>query len=92
MQAIIQHFPDDTRVSRPAGGFVLWLELNKKVNGFELRTRALEEHVVIMPGKVFSASGHYDNCIRLSYGKPFDHQAEEGIKTLGRLVRQLARS
>ncbi len=92
MQSIIQHFPDDTRVSRPAGGFVLWLELNKKVNGFELRTRAQEEHVVIMPGKVFSASGHYDNCIRLSYGKPFDQQAEEGIKTLGRLVHQLAGS
>jgi DNA-binding transcriptional MocR family regulator len=39
MQGIIEHFPEDTKISRPQGGFVLWLELNKKVNAFKLRTK-----------------------------------------------------
>src|SRR5947208_8168523 len=42
MQAIIEYFPDDTKISRPHGGFVLWLELNKKVNSFKLRTEAMK--------------------------------------------------
>src|SRR5258708_27063542 len=29
-QAIAEYFPDDIKVSRPQGGYVLWIELNKK--------------------------------------------------------------
>ena len=31
-QAISEYFPPDTRMTRPQGGFVLWIELNKKIN------------------------------------------------------------
>lgn len=88
MQAIIDYFPDDAKVSRPAGGFVLWVELNKKVNSFRLRSEAMAHNISIIPGKIFSASGNYNNCIRISYGKPFDQQADDGLRTLGRIVRK----
>ena len=42
MQGITQYFPADTKVSRPQGGFVLWVELNKKVNAYKLCTEALK--------------------------------------------------
>ena len=51
-----QYFPKDTKVSRPHGGFVLWVELNKKINAFKLRTEAMKHHISIVPGKIFSAS------------------------------------
>ena len=56
MQAIIEYFPNDTKISRPHGGFVLWLELNKKINSFKLRTEAMQYKISVVPGKIFSAS------------------------------------
>ncbi|HMJ48037.1 MAG TPA: PLP-dependent aminotransferase family protein, partial [Ferruginibacter sp.] len=59
VQAIIKYFPADTKVSRPHGGFILWLELNKKVNAFKLRTEAMKHKISIVPGKIFSASNTF---------------------------------
>ena len=89
MQAIIQYFPDDTKVSRPNGGFILWVELNKKVNAFKLRAEAMKHGISIVPGKLFSASGRYDNFIRISYGKPWDNDADYGMMMLGKIIKKM---
>lgn len=89
MQGIVHYFPEDTKVSRPHGGFVLWVELNKKVNAFKLRQEAMRHHISIMPGKIFSASCNYDNCIRISFGKPWDDNADYGLMMLGKLIRKM---
>jgi DNA-binding transcriptional MocR family regulator len=89
MQAIIQYFPDDTKVSRPNGGFILWVELNEKVNAFKLRAEAMKHQISIMPGKIFSASGNYDNFIRISFGKPWDNDADYGLMMLGKLIKKM---
>ncbi len=89
MQAIIDYFPEDTKVSRPHGGFVLWVQLNKKVNGFKLRTEAMKHNISIVPGKIFSASSDNDNCIRISFGKPWDDDADYGLMMLGKLISKL---
>ncbi len=89
IQAIIHYFPEDTKVSRPHGGFVLWVQLNKKVNGFKLRTEAMKHHISIMPGKIFSASCNYSNCIRISFGKPWDDDADYGLMMLGKLIQKM---
>lgn len=90
MQAIIQYFPEDTKVSRPHGGFVLWVQLNKKVNSFKLRTEAMKHDISIVPGKIFSANGAYNNCIRISFGKPWDDNSDYGLMMLGKLVKKMA--
>lgn len=90
MQAIIEYFPEDTKVSRPQGGFVLWVQLNKKVNAFKLRTEAMKHHISIVPGKIFSASCNYENCVRISFGKPWDDDADYGLMMLGRLIARMA--
>jgi DNA-binding transcriptional MocR family regulator len=90
VQAIISYFPADTKVSRPHGGFILWLELNKKVDAFKLRTEAMKHRVSIVPGRIFSASAGFSNCIRLSFAKPWDEEAEEGLKLLGKLVKKMS--
>ncbi|MBC7946358.1 MAG: PLP-dependent aminotransferase family protein [Chitinophagaceae bacterium] len=88
MQAIIEYFPEDTKVSRPHGGFVLWVELGKSVNAFKLRAEAMKHNISIVPGKIFSASCNYDNCIRISFGKPWDDDADYGLMMLGKLIRK----
>ncbi|WP_315817744.1 PLP-dependent aminotransferase family protein [Paraflavitalea speifideaquila] len=53
IQGIMQHFPEDTKVSRPQGGFVLWVELNKKVDTYKLSMEALKHQVSVAPGRIF---------------------------------------
>ena len=89
VQAIIKYFPADTKVSRPHGGFILWLELNKKVNAFKLRTEAMEHRISIVPGKIFSAGNSYSNCIRISFGKPWGKDVDEGLMLLGNIIKKM---
>ena len=86
MQALIaNHFPDNTRVSQPRGGSVLWLEL-PKVNSARLFERALEQGISLCPGMIFSPTGRYQNFIRLSFGLPWNETLENAIRKLGEIV------
>ncbi len=89
VQAIITYFPKDTKVSRPLGGFILWLELNKNVNAFKLRTEAMKYDIHIVPGKIFSSGSAYSNCIRISFGKPWNEDVDRGLMLLGKLVKKM---
>jgi len=88
IQAISEYFPDDTRMTRPQGGFVLWVELNKKVNTYKLHKKALKQNIGIAPGQIFSSQARFENCFRISYGEPWSERIEQGIRTLGKLSGQ----
>jgi DNA-binding transcriptional MocR family regulator len=87
-QSISQHFPEDTRITRPEGGFVIWIELNRKINTYKLHKRALKHNIGIAPGQIFSPQGRFENCFRISFGLPWNEKVEEGIKTIGKLIRE----
>ncbi|MDF2193680.1 PLP-dependent aminotransferase family protein [Paraflavitalea sp. CAU 1676] len=89
IQGIMQYFPEDTRISRPQGGFVLWVELNPKVDTYELCTEALKHQISIAPGRIFSNSCNYSNYMRIGYGSPWNDKVEKGLKTLGNLVKKM---
>jgi DNA-binding transcriptional MocR family regulator len=87
-RTIDKSFPEGTRVSRPAGGFVLWLELPPQVKTRPLFEQALDEGICFAPGEVFSASGRFANCLRLSCGHSWDARIERGVMRLGALATQ----
>jgi DNA-binding transcriptional MocR family regulator len=89
-RAIDKSFPAGTRVSRPAGGFVLWLELPQGTKTRPLFRRALDQGICFAPGEVFSASGRYANCMRLSCGYPWSDRLARGVARLGGLVAEAA--
>jgi len=89
MQAIIEYFPADTKISRPHGGFVLWLQLNKKINSFKLRTEAMKHKISIVPGRIFSANCNYTHFIRISFGKPWSEDVDYGLMMLGKLIKKM---
>jgi DNA-binding transcriptional MocR family regulator len=89
MTALIgQHFPCETRVSRPQGGSVLWLELPKHVDGGKLFERALDENISICPGMLYSPARRYRNYVRLSFGHPWSAAIETAIARLGQMVSE----
>jgi DNA-binding transcriptional MocR family regulator len=85
-RAIDKAFPRGTRVTRPAGGFVLWLELPKPLKSRELLNQALKQGICFVPGDVFSASDRYANCLRLSCGSSWHARIERGMRTLGEIA------
>ena len=89
LQAISEYFPEDIRVTRPQGGFTLWIEMNDKLNAYKLHKRALKHHIGIAPGQIFSSQGRFENCFRISYGEPWNEQIGQGLHTLGRLIREI---
>lgn len=90
MRAIDKSFPAGTRMSRPAGGFVLWLVLPKGIRTRDLFAKALARGICFAPGDAFSAGQRYANCLRLSCGHSWDARMEQGIRTLGQLAAETA--
>ncbi|HBN14216.1 MAG TPA: GntR family transcriptional regulator, partial [Pseudohongiella sp.] len=83
---VTQLFPEDTRVSRPAGGFVLWVELPEDINTTALMAQAMDEGVSFAPGPLFSASGKFGHCLRLNCAVRWDARLERALLTLARLL------
>lgn len=86
LQLISAHFPKGTRVTRPEGGYFLWLELPLQVDALQLHRQASAQHISIAPGQLFSADRRFSNCVRLNYGYPEDARFEAAMVTLGRLA------
>jgi len=86
IRTIDRTFPEGTRVSRPEGGFVLWVQLPKPVSSRELFEAALKKGICFVPGDVFSASNRYGNCLRVSCGSAWHARIEKGLQTLGELA------
>ena len=57
--AVAEYFPHECTMSRPQGGFVLWVELPKQVDALALHGEAVAEGIAFTPGQLFSASGRY---------------------------------
>ena len=89
IQGIMQYFPPDTKISRPQGGFCLWVELNKNVNAYKLYVEAKKHNISVAPGQIFSASCNYSNCLRIGYGKPWNEDIDYGLMILGKLIKKM---
>ncbi|SFU81069.1 aminotransferase-like domain-containing protein [Pseudoduganella namucuonensis] len=87
LAALAAHFPAGTRVTRPEGGYFLWVELPDGVDALALHQAALREGIGIAPGPMFSAKRAFRNCIRLNYGHPWEDSHAAAIATLGGLAR-----
>lgn len=87
LAAIGRHFPAQTCVSQPSGGYFLWLELPQQMDALKLFHMALAQGISIAPGPIFSPTRRFGNCIRLNYGSPWNEGAEQAMATLGRIIR-----
>jgi len=85
-QAIVRYFPAETKITRPEGGFVIWLELPVHIDSISLARDALKLGISISPGPIFSASQKYQHYIRISCACVWSAEIEQAIVTLARLI------
>lgn len=89
-QSILSLFPSGTRVSRPEGGFILWVQLPKNVDSRVLQARALEKNISIAPGSIFSLSHNdYASFMRINCAIPWSSQAQKALGVLAKLVKDM---
>ena len=88
--AVIRHFPAGTRVSRPEGGYILWVEMPEGFDAFKLYEAALQEGIGIAPGTIFTLGDRYNNCLRLNAAF-WSERTEQALETLGTLAETLTK-
>ncbi|OZI29479.1 GntR family transcriptional regulator [Bordetella genomosp. 7] len=86
LDAVARYFPPGTRVTRPQGGFFVWLEMPAPADALDLHRRALARGISVAPGPIFSAGGQFAHALRLNYGHPWDDRMEDAMRELGALA------
>ncbi len=89
--AVGESFPSGTRVTRPSGGYVLWVELPEGVDTFQIQAEALKEGISFIPGPIFSPAGKYANCLRLNGAVTWSPEVERAIQRIGNLAEHQLR-
>jgi len=87
-QSILRHFPAGTRLSRPEGGFILWVELPAQIDTLALHHEAAKHRINTAPGVLFSVKDRYRSCLRMGCGVPWSDTIEQAIRTLGDLAKR----
>lgn len=90
-ESIGRHFPQGTRATQPVGGLLLWVELPPSVDSADLFHAALKDHIVIIPGQLYSNGARYRQCIRISCCLELDAPTVDAVRRLGELAKPMAR-
>jgi DNA-binding transcriptional MocR family regulator len=91
LRVIERHFPPGTRVTRPAGGYFLWLELPPQVDALQLHHQAMAESISTAPGVLFSADHRFSHHLRLNVGHCGDPRLDAALRRLGEMAQAMRR-
>ena len=86
-KSVTEYFPDNTKISEPKGGFMLWLELDKRICTEDLYDEAVSQKVNFVPGRMFSQYNQYQNCMRLNYALEWTDRVESDLEKLGKMIK-----
>ncbi|MDP3253707.1 MAG: PLP-dependent aminotransferase family protein [Hydrogenophaga sp.] len=89
LRLVERHFPSGTRVTRPLGGYFLWLELPPGVDTLALHHAARACAISTAPGVLFSADRRFTRHLRLNVGHPGDARFDAAVRRLGELAHGL---
>ena len=88
--AIASHFPEGTSISRPRGGYILWVGLPRGVDAWRVYQEGLKKHIALVPGQLFSTTSKYNNYIRINCALPWGDNLRLALAQLGEIVQRAA--
>lgn len=88
LDSLEDSLPDFMRWNDPDGGMFVWLRSPDGTDAMKLYERALENKLVVMPGRPFHVRGG-ENTVRLNFATPSEEQILAGTSALGRVCREL---
>lgn len=87
-KAILASFPDGVKVSEPRGGFMLWVELPRKIDLKKLGQQALRQKVSFARGDAFACAVPARSSMRINCARAGEQDLVDGLKKLGQLVKK----
>ncbi len=90
MDAVRRYYPSGTRVSRPLGGFILWVCLPENLSAVHLQSECAKQGINIVPGDIFSNGNEFSHYIRLNCAIPWSEDVKSALRTVGALALSLA--
>ena len=90
LNAMDKYFPKEgVTWTKPDGGMFIWVTLPEYINTDNLMKEAVARKVAFVPGSAFYTPGKEKyNSLRLSFVTVPPAKIEEGIKTLGELIKE----
>ena len=88
-EAVATEFPSGTKMTRPSGGYLLWVELPGAIDALQLAELCALERIHIAPGPMFAATERYANCLRLSCAVVWNDKTRHALRRVGQLAAQL---
>lgn len=82
------YFPCGICVTRPLGGYMLWVELPEVVDMVCVAKQLCRLKIQVAPGSLFSASGKYRNCLRINCALPTTEKHRQVMEQLGEAVHR----
>ena len=88
LDALAEFFPPEAEWTRPAGGLFIWATLPDFIDTTDLLARALRDNVAFVPGEAAYLDGRGRNAMRLNFSASDDESIREGIRRIGKVVRE----
>jgi 2-aminoadipate transaminase len=89
LAALTEYFPAEASWTHPQGGFFIWATLPDYLDTADLLALAIEEQkVAFVPGSGAWMDGSGGNHMRLSFSGVPEDRIEEGIKRIGKVIRE----
>lgn len=85
--ALQQALPEGSRMTRPQGGFLLWIELPRGADTTALFHCLTTKRTGLTPGILFGNSRDAKRFFRLSFGTPFSPHVKQAIERIGSAAR-----
>ena len=76
----------DAVISRPQGGFFLWIRLPRGTDQKKLSQLAVDKRVQYTPGPAFYANGGGEDHIRLAFSYESPEKCYEGARLMGQAI------
>jgi DNA-binding transcriptional MocR family regulator len=82
-------FPSNITVTKPRGGFCLWVDLGKGFDSFNLYKELIKNNIAVSPGAVFSTENLYGHFIRINCAINYDEKVYNGLKTIAHVLGEI---
>lgn len=88
IDCINKEFPKGVKHTLPEGGLFIWIELPSNLDSNEIFKKSIKNNVAFVPGLPFFSNRNNKSCFRLNYSNMPDDRIKEGIKRLGKVLKE----
>ncbi|MGD2178520.1 MAG: PLP-dependent aminotransferase family protein [Anaerolineae bacterium] len=91
LAGLARYLPKEAYWTSPQGGLCLWLTLPESISAAQLYLSAIDHGVAFAVGSVFFPQNPAGSSLRLNFAAHSPAQIDEGLRRLGRAVREQMR-